>query len=144
MRSPIWAMGGGETSERWKPEWRCCSRSRTSSILPRRWTPEPPPCCSYGRTCGPHRSAPPSVTLVVSWSPVDASRPKRFWPLPRPTPTPKKEPDMPLARRRLRRTAAVVGGAAVVAYGVNRRGDRREDRRDDRGDRRDDRRDRRR
>ena len=76
-----------------------------------------------GTTCGPHRSVPPSVTLVVSWSPADASRPKRFWPRPRPTPTPtpKKEPDMPLARRRLRRTAAVVGGAAVVAHGVNRR-----------------------
>jgi hypothetical protein len=43
----------------------------------------------------------------------------------------------------MRRTAAVVGGAAVVAHGVNRRGDRREDRRDDRDDRRDDRRDRR-
>jgi hypothetical protein len=41
------------------------------------------------------------------------------------------------------RTAAVVGTAAVVSHGVNRRQDRREDRRDDRGDRRDDRRDRR-
>jgi len=40
------------------------------------------------------------------------------------------------------RTAAVVGGAAVVAHGVDRRQDRRGDRRDDRGDRRDDRRDR--
>ncbi len=38
------------------------------------------------------------------------------------------------------RTAAVVGTAAVVAHGVNRRHDRRQDRRDDRGDRRDDRR----
>jgi hypothetical protein len=62
---------------------------------------------------------------------------------------------MPLARRRARRggvigpapvarTAATVGAVAVVAHGVNRRGDRREDRRDDRGDRREDRRDRRR
>ena len=34
------------------------------------------------------------------------------------------------------RTAAVVGTAAVVAHGVNRRHDRREDRRDDRRDRR--------
>jgi hypothetical protein len=41
------------------------------------------------------------------------------------------------------RTAATVGTVAVVAHGVNRRGDRREDRRDDRGDRREDRRDRR-
>jgi hypothetical protein len=41
------------------------------------------------------------------------------------------------------RTAAVVGTAAVVSHGVNRRQDRREDRRDDRQDRRDDRRDRR-
>ena len=48
----------------------------------------------------------------------------------------RKETDMPMARRRMRRTAAVVGGAAVVAHGVNRRGDRREDRRDDRRDRR--------
>ena len=32
------------------------------------------------------------------------------------------------------RTAAVVGTAAVVAHGVNRRQDRREDRRDDRRD----------
>ena len=38
---------------------------------------------------------------------------------------------------------AAVGGAAVVAHGMHRRGDRREDRRDDRGDRRDDRGDRR-
>lgn len=50
---------------------------------------------------------------------------------------------MPLAARRMARTAAVVGGAAVVAHGVNRRHDRREDRRDDRGDRREERRDRR-
>jgi hypothetical protein len=61
---------------------------------------------------------------------------------------------MPLAARRMRRasavgpspvarTAATVGTVAVVAHGVNRRGDRREDRRDDRGDRREDRRDRR-
>lgn len=35
------------------------------------------------------------------------------------------------------RTAAVVGTAAVVSHGVNRRSDRRDDRRDDRGDRRD-------
>jgi hypothetical protein len=35
------------------------------------------------------------------------------------------------------RTAAVVGTAAVVSHGVDRRGDRRDDRRDDRGDRRD-------
>ena len=51
-----------------------------------------------------------------------------------------KEPDMPLAARRVARrgvvgapvarTAAVVGTAAVVAHGVNRRSDRREDRRD--------------
>jgi hypothetical protein len=41
------------------------------------------------------------------------------------------------------RTAAVVGTAAVVAHGVDRRHDRRGDRRDDRGDRREDRRDRR-
>ena len=51
---------------------------------------------------------------------------------------------MPLAARRMARTAAVVGGAAVVAHGVDRRHDRREDRRDDRQDRREDRRDRRR
>lgn len=62
---------------------------------------------------------------------------------------------MPLAARRMRRggvigpapvarTAAVVGTAAVVAHGVDRRHDRREDRRDDRQDRREDRRDRRR
>ena len=61
---------------------------------------------------------------------------------------------MPLARRRIggpgvigpgtvARTAAVVGTAAVVAHGVDRRHDRRDDRRDDRDDRRDDRRDRR-
>jgi hypothetical protein len=61
---------------------------------------------------------------------------------------------MPLAARRMgrtgvigpapvARTAAVVGTAAVVAHGVNRRHDRREDRRDDRQDRREDRRDRR-
>ena len=48
---------------------------------------------------------------------------------------------MPRAARRARRTVAVVGGAAVVAHGVHRRGDRREDRRDDRGDRREERRD---
>ncbi len=57
-----------------------------------------------------------------------------------------KETDMPLrpvrAARRgvigapVARTAAVVGTAAVVAHGVNRRQDRREDRRDDRRDRR--------
>ena len=35
------------------------------------------------------------------------------------------------------RTAAVVGTAAVVSHGVNRRQDRREDRRDRRQDRRD-------
>jgi hypothetical protein len=35
------------------------------------------------------------------------------------------------------RTAAVVGTAAVVSHGVNRRQDRREDRRDRRDDRRD-------
>jgi len=34
------------------------------------------------------------------------------------------------------RTTAVVGTAAVVAHGVDRRHDRREDRRDDRRDRR--------
>ncbi len=52
--------------------------------------------------------------------------------------------------RPVARTAAIVGTAAVVAHGDNRRsdrrddrGDRREDRRDDRGDRREDRRDRR-
>jgi hypothetical protein len=42
------------------------------------------------------------------------------------------------------RTAAVVGTAAVVAHGHDRREDRRDDRgdrRDDRGDRREDRRD---
>lgn len=50
---------------------------------------------------------------------------------------------MPFGRRRLGRTAAVVGGAAVVAHGINRRRDRRDDRGDDRGDRRDDRGDRR-
>jgi hypothetical protein len=54
---------------------------------------------------------------------------------------------MPLAARRMARrgvigpapvarTAAAVGTVAVVAHGVNRRGDRRDDRRDDRGDRR--------
>jgi hypothetical protein len=48
---------------------------------------------------------------------------------------------MPLAARRARRTIAAVGGAAVVAHGIDRRHDRREDRRDDRGDRREDRRD---
>ena len=47
---------------------------------------------------------------------------------------------MPLAARRGRRTIAAVGGAVVVAHGINRRGDRREDRRDDRGDDREDRR----
>jgi len=41
------------------------------------------------------------------------------------------------------RTAAVVGTAAVVAHGHERRSDRRDDRRDDRQDRRDDRHDRR-
>ena len=56
-----------------------------------------------------------------------------------------KEPDMPLrparAARRgvigapVARTAAVVGTAAVVAHGVNRRQDRRESRRDRRQDR---------
>ena len=40
------------------------------------------------------------------------------------------------------RTAAVVGTAAVVSHGVERRHDRREDRRDDRQDRREDRRER--
>ena len=39
--------------------------------------------------------------------------------------------DAPVAR-----TAAVVGTAAVVVHGVNRRSDRREDRRDDGRDRR--------
>ena len=53
-------------------------------------------------------------------------------------PTPRKEPDMPMANRRRRRRIAAVGGAAVVAHGHNRRADRR----DDRGDRREDRRDR--
>ena len=38
--------------------------------------------------------------------------------------------------RPVARTAAVVGTAAVVSHGVNRRQDRREDRRDDRQDRR--------
>ena len=42
--------------------------------------------------------------------------------------------------RPVARTAAVVGTAAVVAHGVDRRHDRRDDRRDDRGDRRGDRR----
>jgi hypothetical protein len=37
------------------------------------------------------------------------------------------------------RTAAVVGTAAVVKHGHDRRDDRRDDRQDDRGDRRDDR-----
>jgi hypothetical protein len=37
------------------------------------------------------------------------------------------------------RTTAVVGTAAVVAHGHNRREDRRDDRQDDRGDRREDR-----
>ncbi|HET6792856.1 MAG TPA: hypothetical protein VFH45_00355 [Acidimicrobiales bacterium] len=37
----------------------------------------------------------------------------------------------------VRRTAAVVGTAAVVSHGVDRRQDRREDRRDRRDDRRD-------
>jgi hypothetical protein len=32
---------------------------------------------------------------------------------------------MPLAARRRRRTIAAVGGAVVVAHGINRRGDRR-------------------
>ena len=41
--------------------------------------------------------------------------------------------------RPVARTAAVVGTAAVVSHGVNRRQDRREDRRDRREDRRDDR-----
>jgi hypothetical protein len=41
--------------------------------------------------------------------------------------------------RPVARTAAVVGTAAVVSHGVNRRQDRREDRRDRRQDRRDDR-----
>jgi len=41
------------------------------------------------------------------------------------------------------RTAAVVGTAAVVTHGVERRHDRRDDRRDDREDRHDDRQDRR-
>jgi hypothetical protein len=60
---------------------------------------------------------------------------------------------MPIGRRRVgrrgvigapvARTAAVVGTAAVVTHGVERRQDRREDRRDDREDRREDRRDRR-
>ena len=60
----------------------------------------------------------------------------------------RKESEMPLARRRMRRggvvgpapvarTAATVATVAVVAHGVNRRSDRREDRRDDRRDRRD-------
>jgi hypothetical protein len=35
------------------------------------------------------------------------------------------------------RTAAVVGTAAVVSHGIDRRQDRRDDRRDDREDRRD-------
>jgi hypothetical protein len=54
---------------------------------------------------------------------------------------------MPLAARRMRRaavigpapvarTAATVGTVAVVAHGIDRRGDRREDQRDDRRDRR--------
>jgi len=41
--------------------------------------------------------------------------------------------------RPVARTAAVVGTAAVVSHGVNRRQDRRDDRRDRRQDRRDDR-----
>ena len=56
---------------------------------------------------------------------------------------------MPLARGRVgrrgviggpvRRTAAVVGTAAVVKHGHDRRADRRDDRRDRRDDRREDR-----
>jgi hypothetical protein len=42
--------------------------------------------------------------------------------------------------RPVARTTAVVGTAAVVTHGVNRRRDRREDRRDDRGNHRGDRR----
>jgi hypothetical protein len=58
-----------------------------------------------------------------------------------------KELDMPLGPRRavrrgvigapVARTAAVVGTAAVVSHGIDRRQDRREDRRDRREDRRD-------
>ena len=57
--------------------------------------------------------------------------------------TRRKETEMPLGARRRRRTALAVGGAVVVAHGVNKRRDRRDDRRDDteahREDRRDDR-----
>ena len=58
-----------------------------------------------------------------------------------------KERDMPLGPARMARrgvigapvarTAAVVGTAAVVSHGIDRRQDRREDRRDRRDDRRD-------
>ena len=86
---------------------------------------------------------PPPDAPAASSSPADASQSRPSWPHSRPT---KKETDMPLrpvrAARRgvigapVARTAAVVGTAAVVAHGVNRRQDRREDRRDDRRDRR--------
>ena len=96
--------------------------------------------CSYGRTYGPRRSARRCATPGGIWPPAAAFPSKRCWPPSRPMP--EKEPDMPLDARRRRRTVAAVGGAVVVAHGINRRGDRREDRRDDRDDRRDDRRDR--
>ena len=93
--------------------------------------------CSSGRTSGPHRSRRPCVTPAVSWSRAAGSRSRRSS---APSRTKTKEPDMPLAARRaarrgvvgapVARTAAVVGTAAVVAHGVDRRSDRREDRRD--------------
>ena len=73
---------------------------------------------------------------AASSSPTDASQSRPSWPHSKPT---KKETDMPLRPARavrrgvigapVARTAAVVGTAAVVAHGVNRRSDRREDRR---------------
>ncbi len=129
--------------EQRKPSSPSCSPQRTSPTSPRPWNQERRPAYSSGRTAGPLLLPPPPDAPAASSSPADASRSRPSWPPSRPT---KKETDMPLrpvrAARRgvigapVARTAAVVGTAAVVAHGVNRRQDRREDRRDDRRDRR--------
>ena len=139
-------------SKTWSNSTTCAAETQFAEMLaaddmthlaaamePARW-----PVSSSGRTSGPHRSPPPPAAPAANSSPAAGSRSRPS--SPRSRPNPKKETDMPLrpvrAARRgvigapVARTAAVVGTAAVVAHGVNRRQDRREDRRDDRRDRR--------
>ena len=137
---------GGDEIRASRPRSPRSWRPRTSSTWPRRCCPAALPACWSGRTDGRPRSRVPPGGRVVSSSPTAGSR-SRPSPHPsRPNWPRKKGTDMPLrparAARRgvigapVARTAATVGTVAVVAHGVNRRGDRREDRRDDRGDRR--------